>query len=58
MAEYIVRETGYPGAVKQEIVEEIVRCCDCKNHNWCSIAEAGCFGENGFCCRGEMRKDK
>ena len=27
MAEFIVRETGYPGAVKQELV----RCKDCKH---------------------------
>lgn len=29
--EYIVRETGYPGAVKQEVVGELVRCKDCKH---------------------------
>ena len=31
MSEYIVRETGYPGAVKQEVVGELVRCKDCKH---------------------------
>lgn len=30
MSEYIVRETGSPGVVKQEIVGELVRCKDCK----------------------------
>lgn len=30
MSEYIVRETAYPGAVKQEVVGEIVRCKDCR----------------------------
>ena len=30
MSEYIVRETGYPGAVKQEIVQELVRSKDCR----------------------------
>ena len=30
MSEYIVRETGYPGAIKQEIVGELVRCGECK----------------------------
>lgn len=30
MAEFIVLETGYPGAVKQEVVGELVRCKDCK----------------------------
>lgn len=29
MSEYIVRETGFPGVVKQEIVGELVRCKDC-----------------------------
>lgn len=28
--EYIVREVWYPGAVKQELVGELVRCKDCK----------------------------
>lgn len=30
MSEYIVRETGYPGAIKQETVGELVRCKDCR----------------------------
>ena len=30
MSEYIVKETGYPGAIKQETVGEIVRCKDCR----------------------------
>lgn len=30
MSEYIVRETGYPGVLKQEIVGELIRCRDCK----------------------------
>lgn len=29
MSEYIVRETGFPGAVKQEVVGEVVRCKEC-----------------------------
>ena len=29
MSEYIVRETGYPGRIKQETVGELVRCKDC-----------------------------
>ena len=29
MPEYIVRETGYPGQIKQEVVGELVRCKDC-----------------------------
>lgn len=38
MTEYIVRETGYPGTLKQEIVGELVRCLDCEwyrtNYTW------------------------
>lgn len=30
MSEYIVRETGYPGTLKQEIVGDLVRCEDCR----------------------------
>lgn len=30
MSEYIIRETGYPGTVTQEIVGELVRCRECK----------------------------
>lgn len=37
MTEYIVRESGYPGTIKQEIVGELVRCKDCIHY------------ENGFC---------
>lgn len=33
MSEYIVKETGYPGAVKQEVVGELIRCKDCKHYN-------------------------
>lgn len=29
--EYIVREIGFPGVLKQEIVGEIVRCEECKH---------------------------
>ena len=28
MTEYIVRETGFPGTLKKEVVGEIVRCKD------------------------------
>lgn len=28
--EYIIRETTYPDATKQELVGELVRCRDCK----------------------------
>ena len=30
MNEYIIRETGSPGTVTQEIVDELIRCRDCR----------------------------
>lgn len=30
MAEYIVKESGYPGRLETEIVGELIRCKDCK----------------------------
>lgn len=30
MSEYIIKETGYPGAIEQEVVQELVRCRDCR----------------------------
>lgn len=32
MAEYILRETTYPLATKQEVVGELVRCKDCVHY--------------------------
>ena len=29
--EYIIRETTYPDATKQELIGELVRCKDCKH---------------------------
>lgn len=63
MAEYIVRETGYPGAVKQEIVCELVRCKDCKYAiDW--DEKLGCewhgfysIKPDWFCADGERRED-
>ena len=31
MAEYIVKETGYPGRLETEIVGELIRCGNCKH---------------------------
>lgn len=31
MIEYIVKETGYPGTLSQEVVCELIRCKDCKH---------------------------
>lgn len=41
MSEYIVRETGFPGVVKQEVVGELVRCKDCK---WWDQIDNGSYG--------------
>lgn len=30
MAEYIVKETNYPLATRQEVIGELIRCKDCK----------------------------
>lgn len=54
MSEYIVRETGYPGTIKQEIVQELVRCKDCRwwderegsNYGYCHAAKHGYYSRN------------
>ena len=64
MSEYIVRETGYPGAVKQEVVGELVRCKDCRHFKYLSVAGFYiCSHKNGmngmseedFCSHGRKR---
>jgi len=32
--EYIVRETSYPSATKQEVIGELVRCKDCRYYDY------------------------
>ena len=54
MSEYIIRETGYPGAIKKEIVQELVRCKDCRwwdkreesNYGYCHAAKHGYYSKN------------
>lgn len=29
MTDYIIRETSYPGAIKQKCIGELIRCADC-----------------------------
>ena len=42
MSEYILRETGSPGIVTQEIVGELVRCKDCRyGYHWIEIRRNG-----------------
>lgn len=71
MAEYIVRETGYPGAVKQEVVGELVRCKDCidgrcdvwlsgngsaMGYGCCERTKSGIL-PNDFCSHAERREE-
>ncbi len=65
MSEYIVRETGYPGAIKQEIVGELVRCKDCRWHEreqpgmvYCPCIVGNWVEDGWFCSGGEMREDE
>lgn len=74
MTEYIVRESGYPGTIKQEIVGELVRCKECKSYkrdipcvggtyNGCEKLEGqdGCEMETDddwFCAYGERREER
>ena len=69
MSEHIVRETGFPGTLKQEIVQELVRCGECK---WYDPQTRDChnprFGDGWgnypppdvneifFCADGERRR--
>lgn len=66
MSEYILRETGSPGTITQEIVGELVRCKDCK-HYWKNSkyeddmdAVAMCLAspeDDAFCSEGERKDD-
>lgn len=63
MSEHIVRETGYPGKLKQEVVGELVRCKDCKHHEdeepgmvYCPNWIGGWVNEDFFCKDGERRE--
>lgn len=74
MSEYIVRETGYPGTLKQEIVGGLVRCKDCKwSHMmdtlWGYVQDKRRYCESfadelieisdeDFCSRGERKDDE
>ena len=67
--EYIVRETSYQLATKQEVIGELVRCKDCRYYGnpfrlsadadparWCcllGLSEA--FGKEDYCSHGERK---
>ena len=63
MSEYIVRETGYPGAIKQEIVGELVRCKDCRWREreqpgmvYCPNTVGNWAEDDWYCADGERRE--
>lgn len=64
--EYIVRETNYQDATKQEVIGELVRCKDCinnilgKNYNPLARHKRDCIfkPDNWFCADGERRTDE
>lgn len=70
MGEFIVREIGYPGAVMQEVIGELIRCKDCR---WWDVSPSStsapafhrCRGfekhhtkADEFCSRAERREDE
>ncbi len=73
MSDYILRETGSPGTVTQEIVGELVRCKDCRHgYHWVDIQNGVTDSwiecrkndglnrdvpEDGFCYCGEWKDD-
>lgn len=63
MSEYIVRETGFPGTIKQEIVQELVRCKDCRWHEreqpgmvYCPNTVGNWVEDDWYCKGGERRE--
>lgn len=63
MSEYIIRETGYPGKLKKEIVQELVRCKDCRWHEqeqpgmvYCPDVVGSWVEDDWFCAGGERRE--
>jgi len=68
MIEFIVREMGYPGTLKQEVAGELVRCRDCKwyktNYTWDGKERKVCGiepfepiqGEEDYCSYGERKE--
>ena len=72
MAEYIVKETGYPGELKQEVAGELIRCKECIygrpvdgdekhrvvcEHGINSWEEVNIHGVNWYCADAERRED-
>lgn len=71
--EYIVRETSYPSAIKQEVIGVIVRCKDCRygyhfydvqngiTDSWVECRNPNGLNrdvqEDGYCYCGERKSD-
>ena len=60
--EFIVREIGYPGAIKQEVIGELVRCEDCyfyeEKDRYCGRHGLwGAFDPNDYCSHAERNKE-
>ena len=65
MSEYIVRETGYPGRIKKEIIGRLVKCKECKHSKKMELVNPAfknlllctvyrCYKEEfGYCDRGD-----
>ena len=63
MAEYIVKETNYPLATRQEVIGELIRCKDCKwfGRIGCAISivdDSDKPTENDFCSFAERKSDE
>lgn len=74
MSEYIIKEKGYPGTIKQEIVQELVRCRDCKWYEIYQLKKDGTddrrykptyctflrlhLPEDWYCADGKRREDE
>lgn len=66
--DYIVRETGYPGAVKQEVMGELIRCRECKwwteyyrechSPNWDTGTDEYFVTPAGFFCGWAERREE
>lgn len=58
MKEYIVREIGFPGVLKQEIVGELIRCKDCMHWDGLVLCKKNgrtLYGVNDFCSKAERK---
>ena len=67
ISDYIVRETSYPLATKQEVIGELVRCKDChytdepiyekdEHDYWCREHSLYVY-EDDYCSYGERKSD-